>query len=99
LKVPKGKEGEFSQTNWGDFEVMERGKLGPAKSQLKRRATLFKNRIDHLTEEHWKAIMDGARHYTGKKKGVAREEVKEDIEMVASDEADDDGMLYDPMFA
>jgi hypothetical protein len=62
LKIPKGKDGEFSQTNWGDYEFLKastKNQKGAAKTKLKRHATIFQLHIDALQDNHWAAIMDG----------------------------------------
>lgn len=100
LQVPKGKDGEFSQTNWGDyeFEASSKDKNRPAKTKVKRRATIFQSRINSLSDEHWAAIMDGAHLYMGtKKSSITKEKIREKTEGM-SDEDEDNTMLVDPMF-
>ena len=77
LKVPKGKDDDFSQTNWGDYEFTEalsKDKKGPAKTRLKQHATIFQSHINSHPDEHWAAIIDGAHHYIVKKKSLIMKE-------------------------
>ena len=99
LTVSKGKDGEFSQTNWGNYEFTKgpsKDKKGPAKTKLKQHATIFQSHINSLLDEHWAAIMDGAHHYMGKKRSsIMKEEIRE---KTAGMSEEDNGMLVDPMF-
>jgi hypothetical protein len=84
LKIPKGKDGQFSLTNWRDYEFLEastKDKKEAAKTKLKQHATIFQSCIDMLQDNHWMAIMDGACQYIGKKQAtILKEEIEEKMD-------------------
>ncbi|RXW12912.1 hypothetical protein EST38_g12943 [Candolleomyces aberdarensis] len=100
LKVPKGRIGFFSQKNWGDYEstnIID----GATKCVHVWQSTVFKLKIESLTNEHWAKIVETTKSYLGKRKDnfLGRSKVGEHPEVVAVDEESDlDGDLFDPMF-
>jgi hypothetical protein len=61
--------------------------------------TVFQSRIDALQDNHWAAIMDGARQYMGKKRAtILKEEIGEKMDVMGEEEEEDNTMLVDPMF-
>ncbi|RXW21207.1 hypothetical protein EST38_g4651 [Candolleomyces aberdarensis] len=99
LKVPKGRISFFSQENWGDYEstkVID----GVTKRVHVRQSTVFKSKIESLTDEHWVRIVEAAKSYLGKRKEnfLGRAKVEEHPEVVVDDDLESDGELFDPMF-
>jgi hypothetical protein len=96
LKEPNGKEGDFSQENWGNYKAK-----GPGGEKTIERATIFKKRIDKLPVQHWEAIMAKAEEFVVKKKRVAEEVLQTvvDSEPSAEDVEAYENALFDPMFA
>ncbi|KAF8814420.1 hypothetical protein BYT27DRAFT_6334547 [Phlegmacium glaucopus] len=90
FEPPSGKTGSLSQENWGDYMIQD-GKL---KLKLKRRSTLYQKRVDKMTEDHWKAVMDGVTVFIAKRKAPVKQEESVEVEM----EEEEEEALYHPMF-
>jgi hypothetical protein len=92
FQPPSGKAGSFSQENWGDYEIQDK----KGKRKLKRRSTVYQKRVDSMTDEHWKAVMDGVAEFIGRRKAPVKSE--ESIASVDDGDDDDEDVLFDPMF-
>ncbi|KAF8815130.1 hypothetical protein BYT27DRAFT_7249489 [Phlegmacium glaucopus] len=91
FQPPSGKTGSFSQENWGDYTIQD----GKGKGKLKRRSTLYQKRVDKMTEDHWKAVMEGVAVFIAKRKAPMKQEESVEVEM---DEEEEEEALYNPMF-
>ncbi|KAJ3558968.1 hypothetical protein NP233_g11384 [Leucocoprinus birnbaumii] len=93
IKIPRSKvdpAAPFSAANWNDYtEVDDNGSL-----QSYARASLFRKRVETLTEHHWDDIVKGARKYANEDSPPPASAVDDEIPMDMGSENDDE--LMDP---
>ncbi|KAF6751440.1 hypothetical protein DFP72DRAFT_850843 [Ephemerocybe angulata] len=103
LSIPTGstdKTYHFSKENWGDYE---KGTVVDGTEYRKpvKRATVFAKTVSALDDTRWKAIIDGAKAYVGKKDSetrVERARVSAAPLLADADAESEDEIILDAMF-
>ena len=99
--IPPGndKTGHFSEENWGDYEQIT-SRNGQEYRKRVKRATVFAKTIDSLTDERWKAIIDSAKAYVGKKdpERIYDRARVSTVPLLEDDDSSDGEVIRDMMF-
>ncbi|KAJ2928443.1 hypothetical protein H1R20_g8658, partial [Candolleomyces eurysporus] len=98
--IPLGndKTGHFSEENWGDYEQITTHDGKDYRKRVKR-ATVFAKTIESLNDERWKAIIDSAAVYVGKKDPErVYDRVRVSTVPILEDDDSDGDIIRDAMF-
>ncbi|RXW11378.1 hypothetical protein EST38_g14477 [Candolleomyces aberdarensis] len=98
IPLETNKTGHFSEENWGDYKQITLRDGKDYRKQVKR-ATVFAKTIESLNNKRWKAIIDSAAVYVGKKdpeKVYDRARVNT-VPILEDDDSDGD-IIWDAMF-